>query len=782
MAVDNADLWTYACDDVRLVRKGRPDVWVQLSQVNGKMYGSYPCFSFPPDSKGEEEPVRYGDFALDIDTLELACPAGVQILEYFERVYGVAPEQFRCYLSGKKGVHLELPASILGTEEGHVYLPLAYKRLAKEIEGELNVKLDTSLYCMGTGRPFRRPNIMRDTGTCKRQIDYSDLYEIETDDEYRAACSEPGPTWAPSDTSLNASLSTKMAAFLAEAEKHQEALQNSRPLTDDERDRLALTIPPCVSALANLTSNNGTSATFNDVAIQLTAYAITTGKTEQEFLDGCHVFIANYPSTSLNTRQKRLDNCRARYRTMAANGYQHSCGGIKALRLGGFDCKKCEAMPNGPIPTVEVMTREDAEEVDLSLHIPDAVRNPGGLISLAMEALPKCGAPDIPQFTLATILTVLARSIAGKLIYQRTWPNVYNIKVGGTSLGKTDTDKAMKASLTGHVPPDFYGSTGFASGPAIMRSLSDSPKSMFVLDECTHLFKRYQHADPISDGIRDALLEIYSKSGEQVRKTYSDSRKNIEIDYPCLSLTGNATPVIFDSIRDEDFLTGTMQRFDWWYYTGKVLQRNEIELENKDMLAFAQAVGKICNSIQPVNGNLVTTNGVPLSIEATPECREILKELSVSNIDSTNAATGDAARGIISRRYHASIKYALIHMAGTRPVEALYQPMRPEDIEYGKAVAWMLADWKLNTLLAKVCQGDFHRDCELFKDAIIAALRTGNRPTFKLMVNRRPALKNWKRKDSEEVIAILVKRGEIVLDESKKPTAYLLAKQGQVAL
>lgn len=433
-------------------------------------------------------------------------------------------------------------------------------------------------------------------------------------------------------------------------------------------------------------------------------------------------------------------------------------------------------------PPIEVMTREDAEEVDLSLHIPDAVRNPGGLISLAMEALPKCGAPDIPQFTLATILTVLARSIAGKLIYQRTWPNVYNIKVGGTSLGKTDTDKAMKASLTGHVPPDFYGSTGFASGPAILRSLSDSPKSMFVLDECTHLFKRYQHADPISDGIRDALLEVYSKSGEQVRKPYSDSRKNIEIDYPCLSLTGNATPVIFDSIRDEDFLTGTMQRFDWWYYAGKVLQRNEIDLENRDMLAFAQAIGKICDSIQPVNGNLVTTNGVPLSIEATPKCREILKELSVSNIDATNAASGDAARGIISRRYHASIKYALIHMAGTRPVEALYQPMRPEDIEYGKAVAWMLADWKLNTLLAKVCQGDFHRDCELFKDAIIAALRTGNRPTFKLMVNRRPALKNWKRKDSEEVIAILVKRGEIVLDESKKPTAYLLAKQGPVAL
>ena len=38
-------------------------------------------------------------------------------------------------------------------------------------------------------------------------------------------------------------------------------------------------------------------------------------------------------------------------------------------------------------------------------------------------------------------------------------------------------------------------------------------------------------------------------------------------------------------------------------------------------------------------------------------------------------------------------------------------------------------------------------------------------------------MKNWRRKDSEEVIAVLVKRGEVVLDESKKPTAYLLARQ-----
>lgn len=778
-----ADLWTYACDDVRLVRKGRPDVWVQLSQVNGKMYSSYPLFSFPPESKGEEEPVRYGDFALDIDTLELACPAAVKIIEYFESIYGVEPEQWRCYLSGKKGVHLELPAPILGTEDGHVYLPLAYKRLSKEIEGELNVKLDTSLYCMGTGRPYRRPNVMRDIGTCKRQIEYSALYEIETDEEYREACSEPGPTWGPENIAPNTALADKMAAFLAEAERHQEALQNSRQLTDDERDRLALTIPPCISALANLTSNHGTSATFNDVAIQLTAYAITTGKTEQEFLDGCQVFIANYPSTSLNTQQKRLDNCRARYRTMAANGYQHSCGGIKALRLGGFDCRKCEAMPNGPALSVEVMTSEDISAENTSLVIPEEIGNPGGLISLGMKGLPMVGAPDIPQFTLATIFTVIARAIAGKLTFEGVWPNVYNIKVGSTSLGKTSTDKAMRRSIEPVVGGEFYGPTGFASGPALMRTLSTMPKTMLVLDECTHLFKRYaQHADPLSDGIRDALLEVYSGSGMPIRKVYADASKSIAVDFPCVSLTGNATPVILDAIREEDFFTGFMQRVDLWNYDGPAMQRHAIDQENRDMVAFAQGLAKVFCSRPPIDGNLVTSQEVPYELQAERDCSEALLEWSAKVVHDCNEVADEGAKGIISRTYDLAIKYAMIHMAGTRPIEALYEPMRLENLQYGIAVSRMLSNWKLYTLVLRISHGDFHRDCETFKAAIAAATRTGNRPTFKLLANRRPALKNWKRKDSEEVIAILVKRGEIVLDESKKPTAYLLAKPGKFDL
>lgn len=308
-----AGLFTYACDDVRYKRKDNDEAWVLVKDAGIKMFYSYPYFEFIPGTKGDEEPIRFGDFVIDIDTKELAMGSAVKIIDWFQTVYGVDPEQWRVYLSGKKGVHLELPAEILGMEAGHKLLPLGYKRLAKDIEGELHLALDTSMYNRGTGKPYRRPNVMRETGTCKRQITPDALYEITDAEEYTAACSAPGPVWEPEEISLNGSLSAKVRIYLQEAIQQQEAIKLAPVLTDEEKDRLAANTPACMNHLRDLRAYAGKPAkTFNDIAIQLTAYAITTGMSEAAFLEGCSIFIENYPSSSLNTAQKRYENCRAR--------------------------------------------------------------------------------------------------------------------------------------------------------------------------------------------------------------------------------------------------------------------------------------------------------------------------------------------------------------------------------------------------------------------------------------------------------------------------------------
>lgn len=775
--------YTYVTNDVNYQRKDKPEAWCLVGEApKGKMFMSYPVFSFIPGTHGDEEPIRSGDFVIDIDTGDLACKSALQIVSWFEITFGVETESWRVYLSGKKGIHLELPAGVMGTEDGHIWLPLAYKRLAKEIEGTLGITLDTSMYNKGTGKPYRQPNVMRETGTCKRQVEIEDLHVITDEEEYREFCDEPGETWEPEDIEPNPILVEKLQVFLEEATKAQDELKDVVPLTSDELDLLKYNMPACMAVMAN-TINWQTYATFNDIAMQLTAYAVTTGISEADLLAGCRPFIEHYPSSSLTTLEKRYQNIRDRYRTMSANGNQHSCGAVLALRIPGFDCALCPAkeMAATPAPHIEIMEAADLATDNSSLQIPEKVLDPGGLISQGIKALSAPGLVDIPQYNLAAILSTLAHAAAGKMTCMGVWPNVFNIKVGPTSSGKTTSDQALFNAINEMSIPNFHGMTDFASGPALMRSVAQQPIQMIVIDECTHLFKRYKGGDATSDGKRDALLELFSKSGSVINRSYADSKNNIIIEQPCVTLTGNATPVIFDAIEQDDFETGTMQRFDFWSYEGDLPKRGLLLGENDDLKSFAEGIREIRNLIPGSTMNGVdmaglTGGGHPIKMILTDSASSVLQDYSADIMDRANAATSEGERGIISRAYHLAIKYAMIHVVGTRPTHAIYFPIDVQNIEYGIAVARMLSDWKITVLQAKVTTGEFDKMCNIFLSAIKAVQRTGKRPTYKTMANRRPVMKNWRKRDSAEVIEILEKRKEIVVDESKSTTAYFLPK------
>jgi hypothetical protein len=632
-------LFTYYCDTVKYPRKDNPKAWKNVDNYQGEMFGSYPHFEFIPGTQGDKEPERYGDFVIDIDTKELACPAAIKILDWFQAVYGLDPEQWRVYLSGKKGVHLELPADILGTEKGHTWLPIAYKILAKDLEAALQIDLDTSMYNKGTGKPYRRPNVMRDTGTCKRQIDHNDLFEIVDEEDYTAACSEPGDTWQPEILTRNTELAKKIKGHLAEADKQQTAIKLAPKLSDDERDRLTNEIPACMQVLSKLTEwKNG--KTFNDIAIQITAYAVTAGVSEDHLIVGCQEFIRNYPSSSLDTWQKREDNVRARFRTMQANGNAHSCGGVLALGVPGFDCSSCNSRTAAAHVTVEVMQAEDLEEENITLKIPNNVLDPGGLISLGMKAISKDGMSNIDQYNLPAVLTTVGHAAAGKITCLGRWPNTFNVRVGPTSSGKTTADQALYDLIDSYNIPNFYGATDFASGPALMRSAAAQPVQMIVIDEATSLFRRYKGGDGLADGKRDALLEIFSKSGKKIVKSYADSKNNIEIDSPCVTITGNCTPVIFDTIHQEDFDTGTLQRFDFWCYDGTVPYRGiDSAEENEDLHKFAEGIAAIREASPGGDRNLAGLT-TPFKLQLTGDCRQAVKAWSREVTDWVNSEQG----------------------------------------------------------------------------------------------------------------------------------------------
>jgi len=330
-----------ASSSTEFKRRGKLDVWKLDHELpQDKMIWIYPMFSEPPMNPESLDLIRYGDFVIDIDSGDKALNDAIQIIQWFQLWYGITSEQWKIFLSGKKGVHLELSENILGMESGSTYLPLVYKRLAQRLEYELPITLDTSMYNMGTGKPYRQPNIMRtETRTCKRQIIYGQLSIIETQEQYLAACSEPGPTWEPENTSLCPRLAKDMQKYLVESEASWTSTAD-RP--DVDITALLGDTPPCIEVLRNLTKMTSNGALYNDIAMRLTSYAISAGMGVDEFLAFAKVFIENYPTTCLgNSIKARYYNCRNRFENMSRSGSQHSCGSVLSLRISGFECNGC---------------------------------------------------------------------------------------------------------------------------------------------------------------------------------------------------------------------------------------------------------------------------------------------------------------------------------------------------------------------------------------------------------------------------------------------------------
>ena len=148
-----------------------------------------------------------------------------------------------------------------------------------------------------------------------------------------------------------------------------------------------------------------------------------------------------------------------------------------------------------------------------------------------------------------------------------------------------------------------------------------------------------------------------------------------------------------------------------------------------------------------------------------------LNEYSEHIINKANTCDDDGIKGIISRRYHMAIKYALCHMASS---DDIYRDMTCNDLEYGIIVSKIIADWKIETLVKEIVQGEFHKKCKIFKSAIRAAIQINKRPTGKILINRRPQLKNLISKEWNEIVKVLVARKEIIVDNSRKSTIYLL--------
>ena len=178
--------------------EGKAGYWVAIPDTEesrkkaleeGYTAFSTTSFSHEPEA-GKPEPIRYGSLFLDIDCksdpVRSIKFARRFLLERLHGFFGVNLSSLKFWISGGKGCHIEIPAEIMGCENGHPCLPSIYKEMVKFLirifrEKDLGNLIDLQMYSTGKGRLLRCENIKRPNGRYKVQVSADEIlhWDIE---------------------------------------------------------------------------------------------------------------------------------------------------------------------------------------------------------------------------------------------------------------------------------------------------------------------------------------------------------------------------------------------------------------------------------------------------------------------------------------------------------------------------------------------------------------------------------------------------------------------------
>ncbi len=311
----------------------------------GAMFITNMSVSKPWENSGAPEPHRCGDFCLDFDGPGAVQNARDLTLVHLSDLYGADPYEFRFFMSGKKGVHVEIPAECFGANAGDPLLPKIYKRLAAELKTSFNLPtLDMAVFNMKRGRMWRLPNVKRANGCYKVPLtleEFKDLPEVALIELTKA----PRNIDVDDDTP---DVCVDLADMFLEAKKFVYREQSEKveadPLTEDEKARISKEIPPCIRYV--LTACPTTEKTnFNKLVLNLCKYFITAGYDEKRTIGVVWPFLEKYPhSGTYTTPERRLQHFKEMFAYLSGDAdAAFHCSYMKGMGFPGsaFDCSKC---------------------------------------------------------------------------------------------------------------------------------------------------------------------------------------------------------------------------------------------------------------------------------------------------------------------------------------------------------------------------------------------------------------------------------------------------------
>jgi hypothetical protein len=350
------------------------------------MFTTWCRFSEPYIGNGQPEPNRKGNFPSDTDCKEHPEKAlddmRRQCLVLLPELYGVDPYAIRYFASGGKGFHCEIPAELFGAQDGDPHLPLIYKMIACDWATRFNLPtMDLSLYAMQLGKMWRLQNVKRRNGHYKVPLtleEFRDLSITELMDLTKSPREiEPVEVdLVPSEDLVRLYQEAKDAVY-----SDLERVADATPMSEEERERLAHGIPPCVKHILSAMPAKTDRMNFNKLVMILAEYFHLAGCDDVTAWTHVERFVDHYPhSETYATPGDRTRHWRTMWKYLDSNPkYTFNCSYVLGLKLPGsaFECGHCPKLDDAatderPQPCLADACLDDGTFV--SLQFPD--RNP----------------------------------------------------------------------------------------------------------------------------------------------------------------------------------------------------------------------------------------------------------------------------------------------------------------------------------------------------------------------------------------------------------------------
>lgn len=286
--------------------------------------------------------------------------------------------------------------------------------------------------------------------------------------------------------------------------------------------------------------------------------------------------------------------------------------------------------------------------------------------------------------------------------------NIYTVALGRSGSGKTSLVNPAKELMLLGQQRDVLGEDRFASGPGILRMLTDYPRRISFLDEFGHMLQQLGSpgAGIHSRQILTEFTALYSAANTVFTGTAYASREPTPIDCPHLCLFGMATPDQFwRAFGSSSLEDGSVARYLVFPLGQTAPQEPDRGAENATAEAIKHAAAVIAG--RPA-GNL--GRRAPLRVMLDPYAEEARRALKDKESGFAEYAERNSVRGggaILRRVTENALKIALVSAAGRNPE-------RPEidsrDIDIGHAIAWWSAALMIRNIASHVADNQYERD------------------------------------------------------------------------